>query len=129
MELQWLMIMSLAMNNVEFVEILMEYGVCISAFLTEELMNFLYGFRSYDKSSPLRSEFHNDDYEPIPAYSKNLTAYKTMCSQDDLVSTSNVMLPRERIERLIHELCHDLIRKGNEGFVEVRLAPFFSQII
>ena len=53
-ELNWILIMALAMNNVEFVELLLDYGVSISTILTKDVIEFLYGYRSYDKSSPMR---------------------------------------------------------------------------
>lgn len=112
--------MALAMNNVDFVELLMEYGVCISLFLTNELMEFLYGFRSYDKSSPLRYEVLDREYKAIPKYSENAGIYKTLCAQDELVSPSSVMIPRCLIEVLVRHLCNPIIRKGNETFIEVR---------
>ena len=48
------MIMALALNNVEFVELLLEYGVSIGSILTKEVVEFLYGYRALDKSSPMR---------------------------------------------------------------------------
>lgn len=119
MELQWLMIMALAMNNVSFVELLMEYGVCLGLFLTTELMEFLYGFRSYNKSSPLRYEIRDNEYQGIPKYSENASIYKYLCSQDELVSPDNVVVPRHLIEEIIRQICKPLIRKGNETFIEV----------
>ena len=40
------MIMALARDNVEFVKLLLDYGVSISSFLTNEVLEFLHGYRS-----------------------------------------------------------------------------------
>ena len=44
-ELNWVMIMALARDNVEFVKLLLDYGVSISSFLTNEVLEFLHGYR------------------------------------------------------------------------------------
>ena len=121
MQLQFITLMALAMNNVEFVRLILEYGVSINSFLTNEVLEFLYGFRSYDKGSPLRYELQDSDYKPASANCDNDSVYKALVAYEDQISMNRILIPRDRIESLIADICSTFFKFGTEKFIEVSL--------
>ena len=110
--------MALAMDNVDFVKLLLEYGVNISSFLTNEVLEFLHGYRSYDKSSPLRYEISEKDYKPYHMAGINANIYNYICSYNQL-NTPFVAIPRKIVERVMQNLCSGLVKIEDEKFIEV----------
>ena len=54
--MEQLLIMALALNNVPFVRLLIEYGVSIRSLLTKEVLEILYGYRWHDRPTALKVE-------------------------------------------------------------------------
>ena len=57
-----MLIMALALNRSEFVRTLLNHGVSLHSLLTNEVLQFLYGYRSHTPTSTLKYEFNTNDY-------------------------------------------------------------------
>lgn len=112
--------MALAMDNVEFVKLLLEYGVSISSFLTNEVLEFLHGYRSYNKNSPLRYEISEKEYKMYHMAGINTNIYNFICVYTQL-HTSYVAIPRKVIEKAMEDLCSGLVKIEDEKFIEVSI--------
>ena len=79
--LQWVMIMALATDYVEFVEILLDYGFNMRNFLTNDVLEFLYGIRAHSNLSPLKWEIPSKDFKPCHVSGENGEIYTRICQQ------------------------------------------------
>ena len=122
------MVQALAMDNVDFVQLLLEYGVTIGSFLTNEILEFLYGYRSYDSFSPIRWEISDKDYKPCNMSGINGEIYRGLCESRGLDS-HNIAIPRKVIENIMNDLCEGLVKIGNEKFLEASIFFFFFCLV
>lgn len=61
-DLQNAVIMALALNRVEFLELLLYYCVSVKGILTKPVLEFLYGYASFKYQSPIKEMVRDDDY-------------------------------------------------------------------
>ena len=73
--------MALATDYVEFVELLLDYGFNMRNFLTNEVLEFLYGVRSHSNLSPLKWEIPGKDFKSCQMSGENGEIYGRICKQ------------------------------------------------
>ena len=112
--------MALALNRVAFLELLLNYGVSVQSILTENFLQFLYGYVAIIRTncSPIKYEaadycdFEEIDLVPelchLIEHKKSLTS-KSFCIKLDV------------IKKNINKLCNRFIKKGDEICTEVSL--------
>ena len=117
--MNWVMIMALAMNYVDYVQLLLDYGFNMMNFLTNDVLEFLYGIRSHSSQSPLKWEIPDKDFKQCHTSGENGLVYTRICQQQG-VPIDFSSIPRKSIEKALDRICDGLIKVGNEQFIEVR---------
>ena len=119
------MIIALARDNVDFVDLMLDYGVSMHTVLTNQVLEFLYGYRAQVYGSSLSFEFVPENYTSFvknPDGSideKMIELYNCLCLVGG-VTPQRSCLPRKNIECfIINTLCKSLIQVENETFIEV----------
>ena len=114
--------MALALNRVEFLELLLYYCVSVNAILTKPVLEFLYGYASYKYQSPIKEMIRDVDYCKYeePKYSDTV---KTLCSYTGQ-KLDKCCIKLSKIKDIIRKLCGRMITKGNEDFIQVILKSF-----
>ena len=112
-------IMALALNRVEFLELLLHYCISLKSIIKKPVLEFLYGYASYKYQSPINKMIKDDDYFGYddPDYSATV---KTLCTYTGQ-QTNKCCISLSKIEEIIRRLCTRLITKGNEKIMEVLL--------
>ena len=111
--------MALALNRVAVLELLLNYCVGVSSFLTKPLLEFLYGYASRSNTSPIKEMVDEDnDYYPVDGNYKHYNTVKTLCSYTGY-ETSKCSIQLSKIRDIIKILCGRMIKKGHEEFIEV----------
>lgn len=113
--------MALALNRVAFLELLLNYCVSVSSFLTKPLLEFLYGYASRSNTLPIKDMVDEDnDYYPADENYKHYNTAKTLCSYTGY-EASKCSIQLSKIRDIIKILCGRMIKKGHEEFIEVIL--------
>lgn len=115
-DLELAMLMALAMNRVDFVKLLIEYGVSIEQFLTNDILEFLYWFQSRSVTSTLN--FHIDNNLYVPATLNEHAKAEITLMGFETVKTNAWAIPRRQIENLMKYLCKHLVSKREQAFIE-----------
>ena len=111
------MIMALAMNRVEMVKLLLDYGISIKEVLTNDVLEFLYAYRSRDVTSTLKFEIDSkkdkSKYMSVEDVEKkgdkNVELYRELLSLGP-IHTNYCRLPRKVIVNLTKKLCQRFLR-------------------
>ena len=112
--------MALALGRVDFVKLLLDQGVSIHSILTNEVLQFLYGYQSYMDNSTLRYEFSENDYVNADSSEAYKYIINLVCSYGG-INPRYCAIPRNIIESVIQKLCYTFIREGDERFTEVSI--------
>ena len=114
------MIMSLAMNRVDFVRTLLSYGISVNTILTTERLEFLYGYRAHIMDSSLRYKINKiDNVSTSTNGGVDKDVIKLLCSYEQGLNSGKCSIPRSVIRKIIKEMCSKFIREGTEEFIEV----------
>ena len=122
-DLQNATIMALALNRVDFLELLLNYCVSVNSILTESLLQFLYGYQSRISQSPIKEMIEDKDYCSVDDNYKHYNTIKTLCGYTGQ-ETSKCCIQLSKIEDVVNKSCGNMIKKGHEKFIEVILKIF-----
>ena len=114
--------MALALNRVDFLELLLHYCVSVKAILTQPVLGFLYGYASYKYQSPIKEMVRDVDYCKYEE-TKYFDTVKTLCSYTGQ-KLDKCCIKLSKIKDIIRRLCGRLIAKGDEDFIQVILKSF-----
>jgi len=116
-DLQSAMIMALALDRLDFVRLLLKNCVSVNTFLTRNLLEFLYGYRSKMMTSSLRFEINDKEYTAIDMNSTHVDTLKTLCGYESY-NVLSCSIPYSVIRRTVQHLCGRIKKQGNEDFLE-----------
>ena len=119
-DLQNATIMALALNRVDFLELLLNYCVSVNSILTKSLLQFLYGYQSRISQSPIKEMIEDKHYCSVDENCKHYNTIKTLCGYTGQ-ETSKCCIQLSKIGGLVEKLCGNMIKKGHERFIEVIL--------
>ena len=114
--------MALALNRVDFLELLLHYCVSVKAILTQPVLGFLYGYASYKYQSPIKEMVRDVDYCKYEE-TKYSDTVKTLGSYTGQ-KLDKCCIKLSKIKDIIRRLCGRLIAKGDEDFIQVILKSF-----
>lgn len=121
-DLQNAVIMALALNRVEFLELLLYYCVSVKGILTKPVLEFLYGYASFKYQSPIKEMVRDDDYCKYEE-TKYSDTVKTLCSYTGQ-KVDKCCIKLSKIKDIVRRLCGRMITKGDEDFMQVILKDF-----
>lgn len=114
--------MALALNRVEFLELLLYYCVSVKGILTKPVLEFLYGYASFKYQSPIKEMVRDDDYCKYEE-TKYSDTVKTLCSYTGQ-KVDKCCIKLSKIKDIVRRLCGRMIPKGDEDFMQVILKDF-----
>ena len=114
--------MALALNRVAFLELLLNYGVSAQSILTQNFLQFLYGYVAIvsANSSPIEYEaadycnFENEEKDLVPELCHIIDHKKGFVSK-------NICIKLDVIKKNINKLCNRFLKRGDEIYTEVSL--------
>lgn len=113
------MIMALALDRLDFVRLLLKNCVSVNTFLTRNLLEFLYGYRSKMMTSSLRFEIKQEEYTAIDMNCTHVDTLKTLCGYENY-NILSCCIPYSVIKRTVQHLCGRIKKQGNKDFLEVK---------
>ena len=115
--------MALALNRVDFLELLLNYCVSVNSILTKSLLQFLYGYQSRISQSPIKEMIETKDYCSVDESDKHYNTIKTLCGYTGQ-EMNKCCIQLSKVGDVVKKLCGNMIKKGHEKFIEVILKTF-----
>ena len=112
--------MALALNRVAFLELLLNYGVSVQSILTQNVLQFLYGYVATVRTncSPIKYEAADfcvfEEIDLVPELCQVIEHTKGFASK-------KFSIKLDVIKKNINKLCNRFIKKGDEIYTEVSL--------
>ena len=112
--------MALALDRVQFLKLLLNYGVSVQSILTQNLLEFLYGYVTIVRTNSSPMKYEEADYcdfekkDLVPELCRLIEHKKGSACK-------NVCIKLDVIKRNINKLCDCFIKKGDDISTEVSL--------
>lgn len=112
--------MALAQNRVTFLEVLLNCGVNLQSFLTQNILQFLYGYVAIVRTNYSPIKYESGDYCDV----EENDLVSELCQINEskkrlTLKKSGIKL--DVIKKNINKLCNRFMKKGNEIYTEVSL--------
>ena len=105
------MIMALAMDRVDFVKLFLQYRINITTLLKEDVLGFLYGYRSQDAHSILK-KIIKDGYKPAKGDYEDVM--KQLCKYENYKPDA-ISLSFDEICRIKQKASSAFVRQKTKG--------------
>ena len=111
--------MALALDRVQFLKLLLNYGVSVQSILTQNLLEFLYGFVTIVRTNSSPIKYEEADYCDFKE--KDLVPELFRLIEHKKRSAWKACIKLDVIKRNINKLCDCFIKKGDDISTEVSL--------
>ena len=110
--------MALALNRVKFLELLLNYGISIQSILTQNFLQFLYGYVAIVRNNCSPIKYEAADFCNF----KEINLVPELCHVFEHTkgfASKNFCIKLDVIKKNINNLCNRFIKKGDEISTEV----------
>ena len=111
--------MALALDRVQFLKLLLNYGVSVQSILTQNLLEFLYEFVTIVRTNSSPIKYEEADYCDFEE--KDLVPELCRLIEHKKRSACKACITLDVIKRNINKLCDCFIKKGDDISTEVSL--------